>query len=335
VVARWLLERDLPGVYRVHLPPDPQKLMRLQAMCEVLGIELDVDAVQTPKGLSDTLKSFAEHPNAAVLNNLLLRSMKQAAYDTANLGHFGLASEAYLHFTSPIRRYPDLVVHRVCHAALTKDEKARKKALARDATPEDLQDAAIRSSAAERRAMEAEREIADIYRCFYMIDRIGERFEGTVSAFVGAGAFVTLDEPFVDVMVKTEDLGFDYVIEDDGLMAVSKRSGDAIRLGDRIVVDVTDVAILRRTVYARRARGEGKLFEEDGGRPRFKNVKDRARGSRDASGRKFPGGGGLGRGGGKGGKGSRSERGGLTGGGHGASPARGGKKTSGGRKKRR
>lgn len=273
VVARWLLEHDLPGVYRVHLPPDPQKLMRLQAMCEVLGVELDIEATQTPKGLAKVLESFADHPNAAVLNQLLLRSMKQATYDTANLGHFGLASDAYLHFTSPIRRYPDLIVHRICHAALQTDAKERKKALAKDARPEDLQDAAMRSSANERRAMEIEREIADIYRCFYMIDRIGERFEGTVTAFVGAGAFVQLDDPFVDVMVKTEDLGFDFVIEDDGLMATSKRSGDSIRLGDRIVVDVTDVAILRRTVYAKKARGEGEPSGHDVGsydRPKFK-----------------------------------------------------------------
>jgi ribonuclease R len=297
VVARWLLDHDLPGVYRVHLPPDPQKLMKLQAMCEVLGIDLDVEATQTPKGLADVLKSFADHPNAPILNSLLLRSMKQATYDTANLGHFGLASDAYLHFTSPIRRYPDLVVHRVCHAALNKDEKARRKALAREANPEDLQDAAIRSSAAERRAMEVEREIADVYRCFFMIDRIGERYEGTVSAFVGSGAFVTLDDPFVDVMVKTEDLGFDFVIDDDGLMATSKRSGDSIRLGDRIVVDIADVAILRRTVYAKRARGESGLLEESGSgaRPRFK-VRERARGSRDDRGKPFPGGGGMGRG---------------------------------------
>ena len=298
VVARWLLDNELPGVYRVHLAPDPQKLMKLQAMCEVLGIDLDVEATQTPKGLAEVLESFADHPNAAILNSLLLRSMKQAAYDTANLGHFGLASEAYLHFTSPIRRYPDLVVHRVCHAALIKDEKARKKALARDAKPEDLQDAAMRSSSAERRAMEVEREIADIYRCFFMIDHIGERYEGTVSAFVGSGAFVTLDDPFVDVMVKTEDLGFDFVIDDDGLTASSKRSGDSIRLGDRIMVDISDVAILRRTVYAKRARGEGGLFEE-GERPRFKprpEVRDRARKSRDDRGNPFPGGGGMGRG---------------------------------------
>lgn len=256
VVARWLIEHELPGVFRVHLPPDPKKLERLAAMCEVLGIELDVEETQTPKGLAGILEQFAEHPNAQVLNSLLLRSMKQATYDVANLGHFGLASEAYLHFTSPIRRYPDLVVHRVVHAMLEREESARKKALGRSAKPEQLQEAALQSSTAERRAMEVEREILDIYRCFYMLDRIGERFEGTVSAFVGTGAFVTLEEPFVDVLVRTDDLGGDYVIDDDGLMATSARSGDAIRLGDRVVVEIIDVALLRRQVQARRLRGE-------------------------------------------------------------------------------
>jgi ribonuclease R len=271
VVARWLIEQELPGVFRVHLPPDPKKLERLAAMCEVLGIELDVDETQTPKGLSQILEGFADHPNASVLNNLLLRSMKQAAYDVANLGHFGLASEAYLHFTSPIRRYPDLVVHRIVHAALAGDERARKKALSKAAAPEQLEDAARQSSAAERRAMEVEREILDVYRCFFMIDRIGEQFEGTVSAFVGSGAFVTLDDPFVDVLVRTEDLGGDYVIEDDGLMATSKRNGDAIRLGDRILVEIIDCAILRRTVSARRLRGAG-ASEDTSDRP-FRRAK--------------------------------------------------------------
>ena len=274
VVARWLLANQLPGVFRVHLPPDPQKLERLGAMCEVLGIDLDIEDTQTPKGLSELLKQFADHPNANVLNNLLLRSMKQATYDVSNLGHFGLASEAYLHFTSPIRRYPDLVVHRVVHAALEQNEKDRKKALARAANPEALVEAALASSTAERRAMECEREIVDIYRCFYMIDRIGERFEGTVSAFVGAGAFVNLDNPFVDVLVKVEDLGGDWQIEDDGLMATSGRSGEAIRLGDAMLVDVTDVAILRRSIYARRVGAGGQSQKQRGfdprdGAPRF------------------------------------------------------------------
>ncbi len=253
-VAVWLLERELPGVYRVHLPPDPKKLDKLSAMCEMLGVEFDADNTQTPKGLADLLKTFATHPLSNVLNNLLLRSMKQATYDVSNLGHFGLASEAYLHFTSPIRRYPDLVVHRIVHAAVDGDEKSRKKHVAAVGDLEKLTEAASQSSLAERRAMEVEREIVDVYRCFYMIDHIGERFEGTVSAFVGTGAFVTLDEPFVDVMVRVEDMGADYQIEDDGLMATSSRSGDAIRLGDRMLVDVTDCAILRRTVYARRVR---------------------------------------------------------------------------------
>jgi ribonuclease R len=282
VVARWLIEHKLPGVFRVHLPPDPQKLQRLAAMCEMLGVELDIDETQTPKGLANILESFADHPNVQVLNNLLLRSMKQATYDVANLGHFGLASEAYLHFTSPIRRYPDLVVHRVVHAALIADDRARKKQLAQSASQEQLQEAALKSSVAERRAMEVERAILDIYRCFYMIDHIGERFEGTVSAFVGSGAFVTLDDPFCDVLIKVEDLGPDFQIEDDGLMATSKRSGDALRLGDRLLVEVTDCAILRRTVYARRVRGEQDTSER---RPRG------AFGGGEAPARRGPGGG--------------------------------------------
>ncbi len=252
-VARWLLEHELAGVYRVHLPPDPKKLDKLAAMCEMLGVEFEADNTQTPKGLADLLKTFATHPLSNVLNNLLLRSMKQATYDVQNLGHFGLASEAYLHFTSPIRRYPDLVVHRIVHAAIG-DDKGRKKRVAAVSDVEKLAEAAAQSSLAERRAMEVEREILDIYRCFFMIDHIGERFEGTVSAFVGTGAFVTLEEPFVDVLVRVEDMGANYQIEDDGLMATSSRSGDAIRLGDRMLVDVTDCAILRRTVYAKRVR---------------------------------------------------------------------------------
>lgn len=264
VVARWLLDHDLPGVYRVHLPPDPKKLDRLAAMCEMLGVDFDADATQTPKGLSELLKSFAQNPLSNVLNNLLLRSMKQATYDVQNLGHFGLASEAYLHFTSPIRRYPDLVVHRIVHAALEGDERTRKKAVRQVGDIEKLTEAAVQSSIAERRAMEIERETVDIYRCFYMIDRIGDTYEGIVGAFVGAGAFVTLDNPFVDVLVRVEDLGPDFTIEDDGLSARGARSGDTVMLGDQLLVTITDAAILRRTVYARRVRGESGPYEGDG-----------------------------------------------------------------------
>jgi ribonuclease R len=251
-VARWFEERRVPTIFRVHPPPDEQKLDRFAAMCESLGITFDIDDTRDPKKLGDLLKSFAGHPLAAVLNSLLLRSMKQATYDVANVGHFGLASKAYLHFTSPIRRYPDLVVHRIVHSVLAgrdprRDEEARGK----------LAESALASSVAERRAMEVERAVVDLYRTFLMKDHIGKRFEGTVTAVVGSGLFVQLDSPFVDVLVRLEDLGGDrWEVDDDALRVVAPRSGDRVSLGDRMMVEITDAAILRRTVYAKRVGGE-------------------------------------------------------------------------------
>jgi ribonuclease R len=269
-VARWCQERDVPSIYRVHLPPDEQKLDRFAAMCEALGIDFDVEDTRDPKKLGDLLKSFAEHPLAPVLNSLLLRSMKQATYDIANVGHFGLASKAYLHFTSPIRRYPDLVVHRVVHEVLSgkqprRDPPAREK----------LAEAALASSIAERRAMEVERAVVDLYRTFMMKDHVGERFEGVVTAVVGSGLFVQLDAPFVDVLVRLEDLGPDrWEVDDDALRVFAARSGERIALGDRIAVEITDAAILRRTVYAKRQgggdahRGRDRAREKAPQRPR-------------------------------------------------------------------
>jgi ribonuclease R len=248
LVARWCEERGVPTIYRVHGPPDEQKLERFAAMCESLGIDFEIDDTRDPKRLGELLKSFADHPLARVLNALLLRSMKQATYDVANIGHFGLASRAYLHFTSPIRRYPDLVVHRVVHEALSgagarTDERTRDR----------LAESALQSSIAERRAMEVERAVVDLYRTFLMKDRIGERFEGTVTAVVGSGLFIQLDAPFVDVLVRLEDLGHDHwEIDDEALRVIAARSGDVIALGDRLFVEVIDASLLRRTVYAKR-----------------------------------------------------------------------------------
>ena len=270
-VARWCQERDIPTIYRVHQPPDEQKLDRFAAMCDALGIDFDVEDTRDPRKLGDLLKSFSEHPLAPVLNSLLLRSMKQATYDIVNVGHFGLASKAYLHFTSPIRRYPDLVVHRTVHDVLggrsvRRDGEAKEK----------LAEAALASSIAERRSMEVERAIVDLYRTFMMKDHIGERFEGTVTAVVGSGLFVQLDKPFVDVMVRLEDLGQDrYEVDDDALRVVATRSGDVIALGDRLLVEVIDAAILRRTVYARRVGGESGDGKRRGGKREMPQGKGR------------------------------------------------------------
>jgi ribonuclease R len=250
VVARWMVEKNLPAIFRVHAPPDEKKLDRFAAMCEQLGIPFDPEDTREPKRLADLLKSFADHPLAPVLNSLLLRSMKQATYDVTNVGHFGLASKAYLHFTSPIRRYPDLVVHRGVHDAIL-GHKLRGDASER------LAEAAAAASIAERRAMEVERAVVDLYRAFLMKERIGEIYEGTVTAVVGSGMFVSLDQPFVDVLVRVEDMGGDqYEIDDQGLRVVGKRSGDVISLGDRVHVEIIDVSIMRRSVYGKRLYAE-------------------------------------------------------------------------------
>jgi ribonuclease R len=265
-VAGWLTAQGVPTIFRVHAPPDEEKLARLGLVCEQLGVPFDVEDAQDPKKLSAILQTFAEHPRAQVLNMLLLRSMKQATYDTANVGHFGLASKAYLHFTSPIRRYPDLVVHRSTHAEVLGEKKHK--------TPEaagKLAEAALAASTAERKAMEIEREVVDLYRAVLMRDHIGQRFEGTVTALVGSGVFVQLDAPFVDVLVRLEDLGGDrWELDDEGLRVFAPRSGDSIGLGERMMVEVVDAQILRRTVYGRRVPMEG---AEEERRPRLKGKK--------------------------------------------------------------
>jgi ribonuclease R len=251
-VATWLIEKGAPAVFRVHDPPDEQKLARLAAMCDVLGVPFELDDARDPKALAALVNVFNEHAMAGVLNNLLLRSMKQAIYDVENRGHFGLASDAYLHFTSPIRRYPDLMVHRqvhrlVEHARVDKSDEARQK----------LAESAIACSQAERRIMEIERQVLDLYRVFVMKDRIGDMLEGVVSAIVSGGVFVTLDDPFVDVLVRFEDLGpGGYEADEDALRAVALRSGDTVQLGDRLTVEIVEAALLRRVVYARRLVGE-------------------------------------------------------------------------------
>lgn len=261
-VAQWIAERNLTTIFRVHLPPDELKLERFATMCDELGIPYDVEATQDPKKLSKLLKSFNTHPMANVLNMLLLRSMKQAAYDVSNLGHFGLASQAYLHFTSPIRRYPDLVVHRRVHEVLL-EQRIRQG----DKAHEELVEAATLASSAERRAMEIEREVVDLYRAVLMRDRIGDVFEGGVTGMTGSGLFVSLDAPFVDVLVRYEDLGLDrYELDEDGLRVVASRSGEVIRLADRMLVEIADVAIMRRMVLGRRLVGARAIDDDE--RPR-------------------------------------------------------------------
>lgn len=252
LVARFLGERKSPAVYRVHGPPDEAKLERLATVAERLGVALDLGDLQQPGGVSRWLGRIQKHPRRAVLEMLLLRTLKQAIYDPNNIGHFGLASAAYVHFTSPIRRYPDLLVHRAVKRLLH-GEKPNRSAAALEA----LAAAARESSEQERRAMDIEREVVDLYRALLMRDRIGLSAQGTVTGLAGSGVFVTLDQPFVEVMVRFEAMGPDrYELSDDELRVVGARSGDSVALGDSMMVTIDDVAVLRRTVYAMRVLPE-------------------------------------------------------------------------------
>jgi ribonuclease R len=204
--------------------------------------------LRDPEGLSRWLARIAEHPRKIALESLALRSLKQAYYDIVNIGHFGLASDAYLHFTSPIRRYPDLVVHRIVKSILrgTKLDKS-------PAAVERVRSIATHSSMRERASMEVEREVVDLYRAVLMRDHLGEEFEGTVTGVIGTGVFVALDAPFVDALVRLEGLGPDrYEFAENDLSIVGERSGECITMGDRMRVRIEDVSILRRQITASR-----------------------------------------------------------------------------------
>lgn len=248
LVAEWLGKRRAPAVYRVHGKPDEKKLERLGNVCERLGAAFDFEDLLEQGGIARWLRQITEHPRRAVLESLLLRSMKQAVYDIHNVGHFGLASEAYVHFTSPIRRYPDVEVHRSVKRLL-----AGVKPDTSPAAIEALAEAATASSVRERAAMDVEREVVDLYRALLMRDRVGDIFEGTVTGITGTGVYVSLDEPFVDVLVRYESMGPDhYEIDDDEIGVFGRRSGERIDLGDRMTVTIEDVLLTRRAVFAKR-----------------------------------------------------------------------------------
>ncbi len=241
-VARWFGARDLPTVYRVHGLPDDEKLAAFLELARTHGFE--APKTPDPRSLNELLEGFRGHAQQRALNQLLLRAMMQAVYQTENIGHYGLAAEHYLHFTSPIRRYPDLLVHR-----LLKEEWARRSgdAAVRTTSEPRLAELAVRASERERAAMEAEREIASFYAALFMKDKVGERFEGVVSAVVEFGLFVELEQWFVEGLVRVEDLGapeFDPVLH----ALVDRASGRAFRVGDRLKVEVVSASPARRRI---------------------------------------------------------------------------------------
>jgi len=252
-VARSFHERNEDAVWRIHDAPDRARLEQFAVLAQNYGIAIGVDAARTPAGLKKVLDKLRGHPAEKALSFQLLRSLKQATYDVVNLGHFGLASSDYLHFTSPIRRYPDLIVHRLLKSRLAGLGKPACgfKPPSVQPVPDRaaLQKMAADSSFSERAAMEVEREVIDLYRAFFLRDRIGDVFEGVISGVAGFGVFVVVDDPFVEGLVRVEALSDDYYVFDEaGARLVGRRSGRTFALGDSVRVEVQSVSVVRRKI---------------------------------------------------------------------------------------
>jgi ribonuclease R len=242
-VARFFGSRKLPTIYRVHGLPDETKLANFLALAQIHGFavpEIPVD----PRALNVLLEKLKGHAQQRALNQLLLRAMMQAIYSDENIGHYGLAAEHYLHFTSPIRRYPDLIVHR-----LLKEEWARRKGDgARRTDPKALSELAAISSDRERASMLAEREIASFYAALFMQDKVGERFKGVVAAVAEPGLFVELRPYAVEGLVKVEDLPGEFALDPVQHALVDRRTRRAYRVGDEIEVQVAAASPQRRQI---------------------------------------------------------------------------------------
>ncbi len=222
----------LPFVYRIHEPPSEEKAAAFKAYLQAIGVRARIQPERVrPADYAKVLEELAGDPLREVAGGVMLRSMAKAKYSPENAGHFGLASKCYCHFTSPIRRYPDLIVHRIIGAVLSGEAEKAEGQFA-SFVPK----AAAQCSARERREDEAERSVDELYKVWYMRDRLGERFEGIVSGVTAAGIFVALENT-VEGLVRTEDLpGEGYVLLEERYTL--KNARHAFRLGDRVKIVV-------------------------------------------------------------------------------------------------
>src|SRR6185437_4734195 len=230
----FLEKNEQPTLYRVHEGPTPEKLEALRSMLKDFALTLGGGEEPQAKDYAELLKRIKDKPYAGILQTVMLRSLSQAVYSPENVGHFGLAYDAYAHFTSPIRRYPDLLVHRAIKGVLKGERYAAG----------DLAHIGVHCSETERRADDATRDVEAWLKSYYMQDHVGSIYDGTISGVTNFGIFVTLDELYVDGLVHISDLGQDY-FQFDGAkhMLRGERSGVRYQLGGRVRVKVVRVSL--------------------------------------------------------------------------------------------
>src|SRR5712671_1026148 len=253
-VARFFDARGLPTVYRIHDQPDREKLEAFAALARSHGFELPAGDELTPAVLNEFLKQVEGKPAQKALNALLLRAMMQAQYSPDNIGHYGLAAPTYLHFTSPIRRYPDLMVHR-----LLKEHWARGGRPLRQEEREEqeayLAGIAAQCSERERAAMKAERDVDAFYSALYMQDKIGEKFKAVISGVAEFGLFCELEEVFVEGLIPAESLGEGVRLDKEKQRLVVGSAGRSYSIGDEVLVEVVSSDPARRRIALALADG--------------------------------------------------------------------------------
>ncbi len=258
--AQFLQESELPVLYRVHEGPNPDKLENLNMYLRELGLILTKSAKPEPKDYQRVLQAIVDRPDANLIQTMLVRSMLQAVYQPDNIGHFGLGFEAYTHFTSPIRRYPDLLVHRALrylirsgkHKNQIRQIKGAVKLSRKEGYPyqaKDMQHFGEICSMTERRADAASYDVQDWLKCEYVQDRVGDEFRGTVSSVTGFGLFVQLSDIYVEGLVHITALKNDYYLFDPVRQLLrGEHSGVSYRLGDSVMVKVVRVDLDERKI---------------------------------------------------------------------------------------
>ena len=246
-VAEHMFWTHLPFVFRIHENPDEEKLVKFKEFIYNLGYNIHWTEEVHPKTLQDILEKVKGKSEETVVSTLLLRSMMQARYAPECTGHFGLAAQYYCHFTSPIRRYPDLQIHRIIKEYLHGeiDEKRINK------LKNIVGHSAKQSSEMERKAQEAEREVDDLKKAEYMQDRIGEEFEGVISSVTSFGVFVELPNT-IEGLVHITDLDDDYYIfEENHLRLIGERTKKVYKIGDKVLVECVHVDMSNKEIFFR------------------------------------------------------------------------------------
>jgi len=274
--ADFILQSKHPSLFRVHEGPTPEKREILRNYLRALGVSATLSEDPSPGQFQAIAQASKDRPDSQQIHTMLLRSMQQAIYTPINSGHFGLAYHAYTHFTSPIRRYPDLLVHRViksilsgtkyqlpalptpgeAHAKLARRLSAQSKLAQRKTAPvkaspaqQAWEAAGLHCSANERRADEASRDVEAWLKCQYMREHLGEDFSGTVSAVTSFGVFVTLDAMYVEGLVHITELGGDYFRFDEARQELrGERTGIRYAIGARVRVQVSRVYLDGRKI---------------------------------------------------------------------------------------